>query len=108
VKTFFKILGLAVLGCAFASCVKATAGVVGDDVNSADVQTAIDSRLATFLKQRAPDLKIEPSKCPDHIDVSEGKTVWCSLTVDDVKLPVRVGYFGPPQHLKGKLRRFVL
>ena len=85
------------------ACARVTAGVVGDDVNGADVQGVIDTKLAALLQSYDPHLKISPAQCAAHLDVSEGKTAYCYLPVNGVRLAVRVVYFGPPQQFKANL-----
>jgi hypothetical protein len=83
-------------------------GFLGDDVNGADVQRTIDTRLSTILKSESPKLAIAASRCPAHIDVSNGKVAYCTLDIDDVAIPVRVVYrTGGPQSYAVDLGGFI-
>jgi hypothetical protein len=62
----------------------------GVEALGTDVQKTIDTTLARLLKSADQRLIIKPSSCPQLIDVSGGKVSWCTLTVDNVALPVRV------------------
>ncbi|MBV8281746.1 MAG: DUF4333 domain-containing protein [Candidatus Eremiobacteraeota bacterium] len=77
-----------------------TAGTFGDNLDVNEVKHTIDTKLGGYLASYDSGLKIGPSRCPDHIDVSGGKTARCTLEVDGGELPIRVVYFGPPQNFK--------
>lgn len=78
-------------------------GYYGDNVNGRSVERTIDSSIIPLLRSNDPKLTIQPSRCPDRIDVSHGKTASCTLVVNDVPLPVRVIYGGPPQQYRVSL-----
>jgi len=84
-------------------CVSLHAGYYGDEVDGRSVERSIDGVIGGYLHIRDPHLLVEPSRCPDRIDVSQGRTASCTLMVDNVPLYVRVVYAGPPQQFSAKL-----
>ena len=84
-------------------CVALHAGYYGDNVDGRSVERSIDGVIGGYLHLRNSRLIIEPSRCPDRIDVSHGRTASCTLIVDNVPLLVRVVYAGPPQQFSAKL-----
>lgn len=86
-----------------AGCVSLQSGYYGDNVDGRSVERSIDSVIGGYLRLRDPHLLVEPSRCPDRIDVSQGRTASCTLVIDHVPLLVRVIYGGPPQQFSAKL-----
>ncbi len=79
-------------GCAIPMVFNDSPGNDGDNVSGRDVEHAIDTKLAPSLKSADSNLKIAPARCAKRLNLSKGKTGYCTLPVDGVKLPVRVVY----------------
>ena len=80
----------AVLTAALTACtLHARTGVIGDDIDGAGVARTIDTRIAPLL-QSVPDLTVGRATCPDHLDLSNGKTVYCTLPAGEAMLRIRV------------------
>jgi hypothetical protein len=94
----FAICALTLTGC-----VSFYAGHYGDNVDGRSVERSINSVIGDYLHLTDPHLQVEPSRCPDRIDVSQGRAASCTLVVDNVPLSVRVVYGGPPQQFSAKL-----
>jgi hypothetical protein len=80
-------------GCAVPFPSYQTTGTYGDNVNGRSVERLIDTKLAPLLKSSDPTLLIGRARCAGRLDVSKGKTAYCSLPVNDVDLPVSL-YLG--------------
>jgi len=91
----FVVIALTLGGCA--AHARVSVHRFGDNIDPRSVEHTIDLTIATQLRRYDPTLRFEQSRCPDHIDVSLGKTAACTLPVNDVALPVNVTYGGPPQ-----------
>lgn len=93
-------LGALLLLSALAACtVHVSTGTVGV-INGRDIEKDLDSNLLTFVKSTYPSFRAQPSKCPETVDVSHGKTGRCSMTVEGVTLPIWVRFNGPPDRFK--------
>jgi hypothetical protein len=80
-------VALAVL---LAGCVvSARRGVIGDDIPASEVARTIDTQVAPALRT-IPGLAVGHAVCPEHIDVSNGKTVYCTLPAGGTTLRVAV------------------
>ncbi len=82
--------------CALLAALAACAS--GDRVPAAGVQRAIDQKIAPALRARDPSATIQPSRCPDPLELGPQMPARCTLTVDGVALPVIVEYAPPPHH----------
>ena len=69
--------------------VSARRGVIGDDVPSGNVARTIDTQVAPALRT-VPGLTVGHAACPEHIDVSNGKTVYCTLPAGGTTLRVAI------------------
>jgi hypothetical protein len=65
-------------------------------VPGGDVQRAIDDRISTQMRAYDSNLKIDPSSCAPHLDLSNKKTATCVLPVDGNPVTIHVSYVGPP------------
>lgn len=78
------------LTAALAACtVSSRTGYFGDDLAGANVERTIDTEIAPALAV-TPGLTVGHAACPDHLNVSLGKTGYCSLPVGDATLRVAV------------------
>jgi hypothetical protein len=80
-------VALAVLlgGCV----VSARRGVIGDNVPGADVARTIDTKIAPMLRT-VPGLAVGNAACPEHLDISNGKTVYCTLPAGGMTVRVAI------------------
>lgn len=87
-----------------ACALRLSAGVFGDDVPGANVETAINDKLILVLQSQLPHSKFSKPSCPERLNLSDGKVAHCSFAIDGVSIPVRVVYMGPdPQGFKANL-----
>lgn len=87
-------------------CVAACTAPPGTTIDGRGVQAEIDARIGANLKTYDARLDVAPSKCPDEVDVSGGKTVRCTIGVDGIAIPVDVTYAPPPQQYAAKMPGF--
>ena len=84
------VAGAVVLAMLLGGCVvSARRGVIGDDVPRGEVARTIDTQVASALRT-VPGLAVGQAACPEHIDVSNGKTVYCTLPAGGTTLRVAV------------------
>ncbi len=100
-RTPFVRLMAALPVCAFTAALAACAS--GDRVPAGDVQRAIDRKIVPALRARDPNVAVEPSRCPDPLEVAPQMPARCTLTVDGVALPILVESAPPPHHFSVRM-----
>ena len=93
-------VAVAALGFAVAlvACtMQARTGTIGDDVSGATVAQTIDIQIAPSLRS-IPGLVVAPAACPEHLDVSGGKTGYCVLRASGI--PLRIAVTARTEHAK--------
>jgi hypothetical protein len=84
-------VGVAVVVLALTGCtLSARTGYFNDRVAGADVERVIDEQLAPNVPLLDPGFKVAPAHCPELLDVSQGRTEFCTMRVEGVDLPVTV------------------
>lgn len=78
------------LALALVACTGHTrTGTVGDDVPGSDVARTIDIKIVPTL-QTLPGVAVGHAACPDRLDISAGKTQYCTLPVGEALVRIAV------------------
>jgi hypothetical protein len=93
-----------VLALALGGCIRVPGGLFGESVSGTDVQRVIDTKISPSIRVALAGITVGPSRCPQRLDVSFGRTEYCVLPVGTDEIPIEVSRHTPYSQADVKLR----